>query len=38
VRATDHLFHSLGDDWFLLDGADSKTDFNFFDRDLITQF
>jgi VCBS repeat-containing protein len=35
-NATDRLFDSLGDDWFVVDDDDSKTDLNPFDHDLIT--
>jgi Ca2+-binding RTX toxin-like protein len=35
-NATDYLFDSFGDDWFVLDGADSKTDLNPNDHDLVT--
>ncbi len=35
-NATDYLFDSLGDDWFVVDDNDLKTDLNPFDHDLIT--
>ena len=35
-NATDRLFDSLGDDWFVIDDDDSKTDLNLFDHDLVT--
>ncbi len=36
-NATDYLFDSLGDDWFVIDNTDLKTDLNPFDHDLVTQ-
>src|SRR5207253_2919785 len=35
-NATDRLFDSLGDDWFVVDDDDTKTDLNPFDHDLVT--